>query len=36
MLTTFNEVDMSEIISFRKNNQDEFQKKFGVKLEFER
>ena len=34
MLTTFNEVDMSEIISFRKNNQDEFQKKFGVKLGF--
>ena len=25
---------MSEIISFRKNNQDEFQKKFGVKLGF--
>ena len=34
MLTTFNEVDMSEIISFRKDNQDEFQKKFGVKLGF--
>ncbi len=34
ILTTFNEVDMSEIISFRKNNQDEFQKKFGVKLGF--
>lgn len=34
MLTTFNEVDMSEINSFRKNNQDEFQKKFGVKLGF--
>ena len=34
MLTTFNEVDMSKIISFRKNNQDEFQKKFGVKLGF--
>ena len=34
MLTTFNEVDMSEIISFRKSNQDEFQKKFGVKLGF--
>ena len=34
MLTTFNEVDMSEIISFRKNNQDEFQKKFGIKLGF--
>ena len=34
MLTTFNEVDMYEIISFRKNNQDEFQKKFGVKLGF--
>ena len=34
MLTTFNEVDMSEIISFRKNNQDEFKKKFGVKLGF--
>ena len=34
MLTTFNEVEMSEIISFRKKNQDEFQKKFGVKLGF--
>ena len=34
MLTTFNEVDMSEIISFRKNNQNEFQKKFGIKLGF--
>ena len=34
MLTTFNEVDMSAIIQMRKDNQDEFQKTFGIKLGF--
>ena len=34
MLTTFNEVDMSEIINIRKNNKEIFEKKFGVKLGF--
>ena len=34
MLTTFNEVDMSEVISMRGNYKEEFQKKFGVKLGF--
>ena len=34
MLTTFNEVDMSEIMQMRKNHQSEFQKKYGVKLGF--
>ena len=34
MLTTFNEVDMSEVISMRSNYKDEFQKKYGVKLGF--
>ncbi len=34
MLTTFNEVDMNEIILMRKNHQPEFQKKYGVKLGF--
>ncbi len=34
MLTTFNEVDMFEIIQMRKNHQAEFQKKYGVKLGF--
>ncbi|MGD2168796.1 MAG: dihydrolipoyllysine-residue succinyltransferase [Chlamydiota bacterium] len=34
MLTTFNEVDMKEIIDFRKNEQESFQKKHGVKLGF--
>tara|TARA_Y100000590_G_scaffold463271_1_gene629613 strand:+ start:142 stop:1461 length:1320 start_codon:yes stop_codon:yes gene_type:complete len=34
MLTTFNEVDMSNIISMRKENQDDFQKRFKVKLGF--
>jgi 2-oxoglutarate dehydrogenase E2 component (dihydrolipoamide succinyltransferase) len=32
MLTTFNEVDMSNIIAIRKKYQDEFVKIFGVKL----
>ena len=34
MLTTFNEVDMSEVISMRNQYKDEFQKSFGVKLGF--
>ena len=34
MLTTFNEVDMTNIIQMRKNNQEDFQKKFGIKLGF--
>ena len=34
MLTTFNEVDMSKVIDFRKQNQDIFKNKFGVKLGF--
>ena len=34
MLTTFNEVDMFEIIQMRKNHQAEFQKKYGIKLGF--
>jgi len=34
MLTTFNEVDMSAIIEMRKDNQEDFQKKFGIKLGF--
>ncbi len=34
MLTTFNEVDMHEIISMRNNYKNEFQKKYSVKLGF--
>ncbi|KAK4883949.1 hypothetical protein RN001_000220 [Aquatica leii] len=34
MLTTFNEIDMSSIIEFRKSNMEAFQKKFGIKLGF--
>ena len=34
MLTTFNEVDMSEVISMRKQYKDEFQSNYGVKLGF--
>ena len=32
MLTTFNEVDMSSIIQMRKDYQEDFQKKFSIKL----
>ena len=32
MLTTFNEVDMLNIISMRKENQNDFQSRFGIKL----
>jgi 2-oxoglutarate dehydrogenase E2 component (dihydrolipoamide succinyltransferase) len=34
MLTTFNEVDMSEVISMRSEYKDEFHNKYGVKLGF--
>ena len=34
MLTTFNEVDMSGIIDMRKENQGDFQDRFGIKLGF--
>ncbi|MDC0343873.1 2-oxoglutarate dehydrogenase complex dihydrolipoyllysine-residue succinyltransferase [Pelagibacteraceae bacterium] len=34
MLTTFNEVDMSEVILMRNNYKDDFQKKYSVKLGF--
>ena len=33
LLTTFNEVDMSGIIEMRKENQDDFQKRYGVNLD---
>ena len=32
LLTTFNEVDMTNIIEMRKENQDDFQNRYGVKL----
>ena len=34
MLTTFNEVDMSEVMSMRNEYKDEFQNNYGVKLGF--
>ena len=34
MLTTFNEIDMSKVIDFRKENQNDFKNKFGIKLGF--
>jgi len=34
MLTTFNEVDMSEVITMRNQYKEDFQKKYGVKLGF--
>ncbi len=34
MLTTFNEVDMHEVISMRNNYKEEFQKKYSAKLGF--
>ena len=34
MLTTFNEVDMSEVMSMRSDYKEEFQTKYGVKLGF--
>jgi len=34
LLTTFNEVDMTSVIEMRKQNQDDFQSRYGVKLGF--
>ena len=34
ILTTFNEIDMSMIIQIRKDNKDEFEKRYGTKLGF--
>lgn len=34
MLTTFNEIDMSSIMEFRKMHMESFQKKYGIKLGF--
>jgi len=34
MLTTFNEIDMSNIIEMRKENQEDFQSRYGIKLGF--
>tara|TARA_Y100000992_G_scaffold124160_1_gene81359 strand:- start:1632 stop:2924 length:1293 start_codon:yes stop_codon:yes gene_type:complete len=34
LLTTFNEVDMTNIMEMRKENQEDFQKRYGVKLGF--
>ena len=34
LLTTFNEVDMTSIMEMRKENQDDFQNRYGIKLGF--
>ena len=34
LLTTFNEVDMSNVMNMRKENQEDFQTRYGVKLGF--
>ena len=34
LLTTFNEVDMTSIIEMRKENQEDFQSRYGIKLGF--
>ena len=34
LLTTFNEVDMSNVMEMRKDNQEDFQNRYGVKLGF--
>ncbi len=34
LLTTFNEADMSNVISMRKENQEDFQNRYGIKLGF--
>jgi len=34
MLTTFNEVDMTNIMEMRKDNQEDFKKQYGIKLGF--
>tara|TARA_B100001121_G_scaffold297804_1_gene304679 strand:- start:3946 stop:5232 length:1287 start_codon:yes stop_codon:yes gene_type:complete len=34
LLTTFNEVDMTNVMEMRKENQDDFQNRYGIKLGF--
>ena len=34
LLTTFNEVDMTNVMNMRKENQDDFQNRYGIKLGF--
>ena len=34
MLTTFNEIDLTEVMALRKKYQDRFVEKFGIKLGF--
>jgi 2-oxoglutarate dehydrogenase E2 component (dihydrolipoamide succinyltransferase) len=34
LLTTFNEVDMTNVMEMRKNNQEDFQNRYGIKLGF--
>ena len=34
LLTTFNEVDMTRVMAMRKENQDDFQNRYGIKLVF--
>tara|TARA_B100001121_G_scaffold293322_1_gene295811 strand:+ start:3285 stop:4586 length:1302 start_codon:yes stop_codon:yes gene_type:complete len=34
LLTTFNEIDMTNVIEMRKENQDDFQNRYGIKLGF--
>ena len=34
LLTTFNEVDMTNIMEMRKENQQDFQNRYGIKLGF--
>ena len=34
LLTTFNEIDMTNIMEMRKENQDDFQNRYGIKLGF--
>ena len=34
LLTTFNEIDMSNIMNMRKENQEDFQNRYGIKLGF--
>ncbi len=34
LLTTFNEVDMTNVMNMRKENQDDFQSRYGIKLGF--
>ena len=34
LLTTFNEIDMTNVINMRKENQEDFQERYGIKLGF--